>query len=122
MKYIKNCYYNNSNKFEIEKPKGEPLQTLWMRGGFPNSYAALNDQASHDWRQNFIRTYLERDIPQLGSAQKVSNSPGTREQVYKIFDSITVTIWSNCYFHRVKPSKISQILPGKIADDSEFGS
>ena len=52
--------------FEIESPGGEPLQQLWMRGGFPDSYAAADDQASYDWRQNFIRTYLERDIPQLG--------------------------------------------------------
>ena len=52
--------------FEIESPGGEPLQRLWMRGGFPDSYAATGDQASYDWRQNFIRTYLERDIPQLG--------------------------------------------------------
>ena len=52
--------------FEIEKPDGEPLQQLWMRGGFPDSYAAADDQASYTWRQNFIRTYLERDIPQLG--------------------------------------------------------
>jgi predicted AAA+ superfamily ATPase len=54
------------NPFEIESPDGEPLQKLWMRGGFPNSYAASNDLASHEWRQSFIRTYLERDIPQLG--------------------------------------------------------
>ena len=54
------------NPFEIESPGGEPLQQLWMRGGFPDSYAATGDQASYDWRQNFIRTYLERDIPQLG--------------------------------------------------------
>ncbi len=54
------------NSLEIEKPHGSPLQQLWMRGGFPNSYNASDDQASHAWRQNFIRTYLERDIPQLG--------------------------------------------------------
>ena len=54
------------NPFEIESPGGEPLQRLWMRGGFPDSYAAADDRASYDWRQNFIRTYLERDIPQLG--------------------------------------------------------
>lgn len=54
------------NPFEIEKSEGEPLQKLWMRGGFPDSYATSSDQASHEWRQNFIRTYLERDIPQLG--------------------------------------------------------
>ena len=54
------------NPFEIEQPFGEPLQKLWMRGGFPDSYATEDDEASHNWRQNFIRTYLERDIPQLG--------------------------------------------------------
>ncbi len=54
------------NPFEIEESSGEPLQKLWMRGGFPDSYAAEDDAASHQWRQNFIRTYLERDIPQLG--------------------------------------------------------
>jgi uncharacterized protein len=54
------------NPFEIEKPYGKPLQKLWVRGGFPNSYGAGSDDESNDWRQNFIRTYLERDIPQLG--------------------------------------------------------
>ena len=54
------------NPFEIEKPEGEPLRKLWMRGGFPNSYTASSDQKSHEWRQIFVRTYLERDIPQLG--------------------------------------------------------
>jgi predicted AAA+ superfamily ATPase len=37
-----------------------------VRGGFPDSYLASDDTASFVWRQNFIRTYLERDIPQLG--------------------------------------------------------
>lgn len=54
------------NPFEIEKPDNAHLQKLWMRGGFPNSYAALTDAESDEWRNNFIRTYLERDIPQLG--------------------------------------------------------
>ncbi|MEM7403392.1 MAG: ATP-binding protein [Myxococcota bacterium] len=54
------------NPFEIEEPHGESLQKLWLRGGFPDSYAAADDHASSEWRQNFIRTYLERDIPQLG--------------------------------------------------------
>ena len=39
---------------------------LWERGGFPNSLLAVNDEASLLWRKNFIRTYIERDIPQLG--------------------------------------------------------
>jgi uncharacterized protein len=39
---------------------------LWVRGGFPGSFLADNDARSFTWRQNFIRTYLERDIPQFG--------------------------------------------------------
>ncbi|MBN2435537.1 MAG: ATP-binding protein [Spirochaetes bacterium] len=42
------------------------LFSLWNRGGFPDSYLAKNDDASLRWRRNFIRTFLERDIPQLG--------------------------------------------------------
>ena len=40
--------------------------TLWLRGGFPQSVLASTDDASFQWREDFIRTYLERDIPQLG--------------------------------------------------------
>jgi len=42
------------------------LDDLWIRGGFPNSLLARHDRASFRWRENFIRTFLERDIPQLG--------------------------------------------------------
>jgi predicted AAA+ superfamily ATPase len=41
-------------------------QILWLRGGFPDSYLAADDDASMDWLENLIRTYLERDIPQMG--------------------------------------------------------
>ena len=40
--------------------------SLWVRGGFPDSLLAGSDSDSFDWRLDFIRTYLERDIPQLG--------------------------------------------------------
>jgi hypothetical protein len=42
------------------------LDALWLRGGFPESLGAPSDARSMRWRQNFIRTYLERDIPQFG--------------------------------------------------------
>ncbi len=44
----------------------ERLDALWLRGGFPESLLAESDAASLRWRLDFIRTYLERDIPQLG--------------------------------------------------------
>jgi len=40
--------------------------TLWVRGGFPESYLASNDRHSIEWRKDFIRSYLERDVPLLG--------------------------------------------------------
>lgn len=42
------------------------LERLWLRGGFPDSFLASSDRGSMRWRQDFIRTYLERDIPLLG--------------------------------------------------------
>ena len=44
----------------------DDLNRLWLRGGFPDSYLASSDRASARWRRDLIRTYLERDIPQLG--------------------------------------------------------
>lgn len=44
----------------------ERLDALWLRGGFPESLLADSDAASLRWRTDFIRTYLERDVPQLG--------------------------------------------------------
>ena len=45
---------------------GSDHDTLWVRGGFPDSFTARSDAASARWRLNFVRTYLERDIPQFG--------------------------------------------------------
>ena len=49
----------------LEVPAAK-LDQLWVRGGFPPSFLAEDDDLSLKWRQDFIRTYLERDIPQLG--------------------------------------------------------
>ena len=42
------------------------LDRLWLRGGFPESFLAANDRESFRWREDFIRSYLERDIPAFG--------------------------------------------------------
>lgn len=44
----------------------ENMLRLWLRGGFPGSYLADSDEESLEWRAEFIRTYLERDVPALG--------------------------------------------------------
>ena len=52
--------------FDVAELGGESIDQLWVRGGFPDSFLAASDGVSLRWRQDFIRTYLERDIPQLG--------------------------------------------------------
>lgn len=44
----------------------DSVRQLWLRGGYPDSFLAATDKESQIWRQAFIATYLERDIPQLG--------------------------------------------------------
>lgn len=52
--------------FDLQEVGSRNLRTLWLRGGFPRSYLAIDDAASMEWRENFIRLLLERDLPQLG--------------------------------------------------------
>lgn len=47
-------------------PADHDLNRLWIRGGFPDSYLATDDGDSFDLRRDFIRTYLERDVPMFG--------------------------------------------------------
>ncbi len=58
--------YVELNPLDILEVGADRADTLWVRGGFPESFLALDDAASWRWRQDFLRTYLERDIPQLG--------------------------------------------------------
>lgn len=52
---------------EVNKEnKSEILYNLWLRGGFPRSYLSDDDESSFQWRYDFVRSFLERDIPQLG--------------------------------------------------------
>jgi hypothetical protein len=52
--------------FSIYEISDRPPSTLWLRGGFPSGLLSNDDQSSFRWRQNFVRTFLERDISQLG--------------------------------------------------------
>lgn len=52
--------------FDIEEAGPATATQLWFRGGFPRSYLASSDSDSAAWREGFIRTFLERDLPQFG--------------------------------------------------------
>ena len=51
---------------EASADSQEVLRKLWLRGGFPRSYLAETEEDSFQWRTDFVKTFLERDIPQLG--------------------------------------------------------
>jgi predicted AAA+ superfamily ATPase len=52
--------------FGLDELGAKALARHWRRGGFPPAYLARSEQASLIWRRQFIQTYLERDLPQLG--------------------------------------------------------
>ena len=52
--------------FDLTEVDAAQRDRLWLRGGLPRSFLADDDSASLIWRQGFVRTFLERDIPQLG--------------------------------------------------------
>jgi len=52
--------------FSFDELDADAQNSLWVRGGFPRSYLSSSDGASCRWREAFIATFLERDIPQLG--------------------------------------------------------
>lgn len=52
--------------FACDEVGREHVETLWRRGGFPRSYLAASEADSVAWRRDFIRSFLERDLPQLG--------------------------------------------------------
>ena len=53
--------------FKLAEVGADKWRTLWWRGGFPLAYLAESAAASREWQEHFVRTLLERDLPQLGS-------------------------------------------------------
>ena len=58
--------YFHLGGFRLRDVGGNKLKSLWIRGGYPDSFMPDKEEQSRLWRHNFITTFLERDIPQLG--------------------------------------------------------
>jgi uncharacterized protein len=58
--------YHELSGFSLAEVNLRRFGTLWLRGGFPRSFLARTEAASWRWRQQFVRTFLERDLPGLG--------------------------------------------------------
>ena len=59
--------FHELDGFGTDEVGFETAPRLWLRGGFPRSLLAASDRESAEWRREFVRTFLERDLPQLGS-------------------------------------------------------
>ena len=59
--------YVNMTPLNVGEVSADATDTLWIRGGFPDSFQAADEGDSMNWRKDLLRTYLERDVPMFGS-------------------------------------------------------
>ena len=69
---------------------------LWLRGGFPRSFLATTDPASARWRSDFLRTFLEQDLPQLG----VRTAAETLRRFWTMIAHFHGQVWNGAEFAR----------------------
>jgi len=69
---------------------------LWWRGGFPLSFLAASDEASERWRRDFVRTFLERDLPQLG----ITTPSATLRRFWAMLAHFHGQVWNAAEFAR----------------------
>jgi hypothetical protein len=72
------------------------LDRLWLRGGFPRSFTARSNAESAAWRRTFVRTFLERDVPQLGIGIPAS----TLERFWAMLAHYHGQVWNGSEFGR----------------------
>lgn len=77
--------------FTLEELSRPDLNRLWLRGGFPRSFLARTEAASTAWREDFIRTFLERDLAQLG----VQVRSGTMRRFWTMTAHYSGGIWNS---------------------------
>jgi hypothetical protein len=82
--------------FSIDEAGVRSIDLLWLRGGFPRSFLARSGPASFDWRIDFIGTFLERDLPQLG----VSIPSATLRRFWTMLAHYHGQVWNAAEFAR----------------------
>jgi uncharacterized protein len=82
--------YLELTPFYLGEIDSDELQKLWIRGGFPLSFLAKTERESQLWRQNFIKTYLERDLAQIG----LSTDPRLVERFWMMLANAQGGIWN----------------------------
>lgn len=86
----------NLTGFNLEETGSNTFHELWLKGGFPRSYLAPTMKQSFQWREDFIRTFLERDISMLG----FNISPHTMRKFWMMMAHYHGQIWKASEFSR----------------------
>ncbi|MCF7837814.1 MAG: ATP-binding protein [Candidatus Marinimicrobia bacterium] len=82
--------------FDLGETGLDSVHRLWLRGGFPRSFLAPDDEASAEWRGAFVRTFLERDLPQLG----ISIPAATLKRFWTMVAHYHGQVWNAAEFAR----------------------
>ena len=82
--------------FTVQEVGNEQRDMLWARGGFPRSFLAPDDGTSLAWRHDFVRTFLERDLPQLG----VTTPAATLRRFWTMVAHYHAQVWNAAEFGR----------------------
>ncbi len=88
--------YHELSGLRLDEVGIDHMERLWLRGGFPRSYTARSKRDSGEWRRDFIRTFLERDVPQLG----ISIPSATLERFWAMLAHYHGQIWNASEFAR----------------------
>lgn len=88
--------YLELTPFMLEEVNEANQQKLWLRGGFPDSFLAPSDALSFTWRRNFVKTYVERDLPQLG----LKVDAAILERFWKMLSGLQGAVWNAENFSR----------------------
>jgi hypothetical protein len=76
--------------FDLEEVGGKFMRQLWWRGSFPNAFLAATDPDSRRWQEDFMRTLLERDLPQLG----ISTPAATLRRFWNMIAHFHGQVWN----------------------------
>ncbi len=82
--------YQQLSGFSLDEVGVDKLDRLWLRGGFPRSFTARSNDESLEWRREFVRTFLERDLPQLG----ISIPAATLERFWAMLAHYHGQVWN----------------------------
>ena len=88
--------YHELGGFGLEEVGESNDRRLWLRGGMPRSYLARSLKESFEWRQGFVRTFLERDLPQLG----ININAVTMRRFWTMLAHYHAQIWNASEFAR----------------------